>query len=55
MNFQPSVIRILMLLCCFDGVSASIPSFEIKAQVNMDCLCGVLGLKPTKLQTASTK
>ena len=25
-----------MLLCCFDEVSANIPSFEIEAQVNMD-------------------
>ena len=46
---------LLTLLFCFDEVSTNIPSFEIEAQVNMDCLRGVLGLKPTKLQTVSTK
>ena len=28
-----------MLLCCFDDVSASIPSFEMEAQANMDKSC----------------
>ncbi len=50
---KAAMLSYLSLCCCFaDEVNASIPSFEMEAQANMDAVCV---LQAYKLQTVSAE
>jgi len=50
-----SVLSALKLLCCFDDVSASIPSFEMRSVSHNSCTGLNQGLNPIEPQTDGRK